>query len=134
VALLGHSIDRRAARHYLGRMYATAASLALSVPVYDTQCGAKLFRAGPTLTAALSNPFPDPWSFDVELLARLLYPADDLPPLRPDEIVEVPLLEWRDVGGSKLDPAAALRSLAALGGVRRRIAARRQAGSARPAP
>src|SRR5690606_14715992 len=68
VALLGHSVHRHATRHYLGRLYATGASLALGVPVYDTQCGAKLFRTNPALRAALTVPFPDRWSFDVELL------------------------------------------------------------------
>jgi glycosyltransferase involved in cell wall biosynthesis len=125
VALLGHSIQRSATRHYLGRLYATAASLALGVAVYDTQCGAKLFRVGDTFRAAISDPFPDRWSFDVELLARLLYPATDVAPIGPDQILEVPLTEWRDVGGSKLHPLPAARSMLALAGVRRRIAARR---------
>jgi dolichyl-phosphate beta-glucosyltransferase len=125
VALLGHSIRRKATRHYLGRLYATAASLALDVAVYDTQCGAKLFRVGDTLAAALADPFPDRWSFDVELLARLLHPAQGVPPVAADQLVEVPLREWRDVGGSKLRTLPAARSLVALAGVRRRIAARR---------
>ena len=124
VALLGHSIQRKATRHYLGRLYATAASLALGVAVYDTQCGAKLFRVNDTLRAALADPFPDRWSFDVELLARLLHPVGSVPPIDPDQIVEVPLTEWRDVGGSKLHTLPAARSLLALAGVRRRVAAR----------
>ncbi|HZB40553.1 MAG TPA: glycosyltransferase [Ilumatobacter sp.] len=125
VALLGHSIRRKATRHYLGRLYATAASLALDVAVYDTQCGAKLFRVSDTLGAALVDPFPDRWSFDVELLARLLHPARGLLPIGAGQIVEVPLREWHDVGGSKLHTLPAARSLLALAGVRRRIAARR---------
>lgn len=125
VALLGHSIQRKPTRHYLGRLYATAASLALGVAVYDTQCGAKLFRTSPALRAALSEPFPDRWSFDVELLARVLHPTSGVAPVGTDQLVEVPLTEWRDVGGSKLHLVPAARSLLALAGVRRRVAARR---------
>jgi glycosyltransferase involved in cell wall biosynthesis len=130
VALLGHSIQRKPTRHYLGRLYATAASLALGVAVYDTQCGAKLFRVNETLRVALADPFPDRWSFDVELLARLLHPAAGVPAIGPERIIEVPLTEWHDVAGSKLRLAPATRSLLALVGVRRRVAARR---SVRPA-
>lgn len=122
VALLGHTVRRRPVRHYLGRLYATAASLALGVPVYDTQCGAKVFRVGVPLEAALSEPFHDPWSFDVELLARIL--AD--PNLPADAIVEVPLLEWHDVSGSAVGPVAGLRAVIALAGMRRRVEAQRR--------
>ena len=126
VALLGHSIQRKPARHYLGRMYATAASLALGVAVYDTQCGAKLFRVNDALRLAIAEPFPDRWSFDVELLARLLHPAAGVVAVGSDRIVEVPLTEWHDVGGSKLRLVPATRSLLALAGIRRRVAARQR--------
>jgi glycosyltransferase involved in cell wall biosynthesis len=117
VALLGHTVRRRPVRHYLGRLYATAASLALGVAVYDTQCGAKVFRVGTPLQFALADPFPDRWAFDVELLARLL--AD--PNQAADPVIEVPLREWRDVAGSSVGATAGLRAVWALTGLRRRV-------------
>lgn len=117
VALLGHTVHRRPVRHYLGRLYATAASLALGVAVYDTQCGAKVFRVGTPLQFALADPFPDRWAFDVELLARLL--AD--PNQAADPVLEVPLREWRDVDGSAVGITSGVRALWALTGLRRRI-------------
>jgi glycosyltransferase involved in cell wall biosynthesis len=117
VALLGTDIHRTAARHYLGRVFASIASLILEVRVYDTQCGAKVFRRSPALVAALEAPFPSRWAFDVELLGRLLAGAPGVPGLPPSEIVEVPLATWRDVPGSKLGPGAmagALKDLARI--------------------
>ncbi len=107
VGLLGRGIERTTLRHYLGRLFATAASLALGLSVYDTQCGAKLFRRTPALERALTQPFHSRWAFDVELLARLTRGSDALP---VDSIWEEPLMVWRDVPGSKLTPRHMVRA------------------------
>ncbi len=115
VKLLGRDIERRALRHYVGRIFATAASLSLGLAVYDTQCGAKLFRVIDEVVSAFEEPFADRWVFDVELIRRLRsscqLPADRL-------IHEWPLMTWRDVGRSKvrlLDGVTAFVGLARVG-------------------
>jgi glycosyltransferase involved in cell wall biosynthesis len=125
VALLGADINRTASRHYLGRVFASVASLVLDARVYDTQCGAKLFRRSPALEAALAAPFLSRWAFDVELLGRLFAGAPGVPGLAPSEVVEVPLRAWRDVPGSKLAPAAMVGALADLARIGRDLARRR---------
>ena len=101
VRLLGRQIERRTLRHCLGRLFAAAAAGVLKIPVYDTQCGAKLFRATDRVRRIFADPFRTTWIFDVELLARLLatIPADDDP---AELIHELPLAAWRDVAGSKV--------------------------------
>ena len=124
VRLLGHAIDRRPARHYTGRVFATIASLALGVAVYDTQCGAKLFRATPSVRDAFSRPFRSRWAFDVEILDRLLPPGTSTAEAST-VIREVPLATWHDEPGSKLGLAQSLRAtwqVARLGLGRRRRA------------
>jgi glycosyltransferase involved in cell wall biosynthesis len=118
VLLLGRAIDRKAIRHYAGRVFATAASVTLDLPVYDTQCGAKMFRASPKLKSVFEQPFISSWVFDVELIARLGSNDSryDPQPLRK-QIYELPLLEWRDVEGSKvkwIDFIAAMFDLAKI--------------------
>lgn len=109
VALLGRDIRRQPARHYLGRVFASLASLTLRLRVYDTQCGAKALRVGPRLAHVLSAPFGSRWVFDVELMARLLREG-----ARPEEFLEVPLTQWHDVAGSKLRPGAMVHALIEL--------------------
>lgn len=110
IRLLGSDVRRQRSRHYLGRLFATAASLVLDLPVYDTQCGAKLFRRSATLSAALGTPFGSRWVFDVELLGRLLVGYGGTLPVPAEKFLELPLSEWFDVAGSKLGPSDMLRS------------------------
>jgi dolichyl-phosphate beta-glucosyltransferase len=107
VRLLGTHIERNRSRHYQGRVFASIASLVLRLPVYDTQCGLKIFRNTSELRSALGSPFRSRWAFDVELLARL----QRINPTLVDRTIEVPLREWRDVSGSSLSLRARARSV-----------------------
>jgi glycosyltransferase involved in cell wall biosynthesis len=103
VNLLGRSVRRNLLRHYVGRVFATAAAAVLRMGVYDTQCGAKLFRAGPAMKDVFLEPFLSQWIFDVEIIARMQrrFGREGLPRAR-ECIYEFPLRVWRDVAGSKL--------------------------------
>lgn len=102
VRLLGRAIHRKGTRHYLGRLFATFASLTLGMPIYDTQCGAKIFRVSPDLATAMTEPFVSRWIFDVEIIARFLRIRGRK--FCCDTIFEYPLHAWQDVGGSKVRP------------------------------
>ena len=121
VALLGNDIRRSAFRHYTGRLFATAGSLVLRVPVYDTQCGAKAMRVTPSLRQALATPFVSRWAFDIELLGRLLHHDGDRRGRAGGRFVELPLRQWREPGGSKLTPRAALRAAVDLARIDRML-------------
>lgn len=103
VQLLGRRIVRKWTRHYLGRVFATAASMTLQLPCYDTQCGAKLFRAANVVKDAFREPFISRWIFDVEIIARLV--VDGGVDGRTG-IYEFPLVRWEDAPGSKIGPSA----------------------------
>ncbi|HET9062119.1 MAG TPA: glycosyltransferase [Candidatus Binatia bacterium] len=114
VRRLGADVRRKNVRHYLGRIFATLASIALRLGVYDTQCGAKLFRVNEATRDIFSTPFLSRWVFDVELLARLCARArarDDAPEA---VILEYPLAAWQDVEGSKLRSLHMLQALSDL--------------------
>ncbi len=120
VKLLGRRIERSEARHYVGRVFATFASLAIQLPVYDTQCGLKLFRNNAQVSRAIAAPFVSRWIFDVELIARLA----DLAGKGADaakRIREVPLMTWCDRGDSHLGVADFLRAPLELWRIRRRL-------------
>ena len=115
VMLLGRSIRRNPFRHYVGRVFATMASIVLRERVYDTQCGAKIFRNTPMLHRVFSAPFHGRWTFDVELLARArIYGRARLGMALEEFAMEWPLEAWHDVGGSRLKPLDFPRAALAL--------------------
>jgi dolichyl-phosphate beta-glucosyltransferase len=120
VALLGRDVQRSAFRHYTGRVFATFASIVLRKPVYDTQCGAKLFRRTEAFARSVEAPFHSRWAFDVELLGRL-----DRAGVPAAAFWEEPLLEWHDVSGSRRTLRASLRASADLLLIRRALGGRR---------
>ena len=95
---------------------ATFVSMALRLPVYDTQCGAKLFRVSPEIRSLFETPFRSNWVFDVELLARLIRSRKESggSPVA-EAIYENPLQEWRDVAGSKVKAHDCIIALYELG-------------------
>jgi glycosyltransferase involved in cell wall biosynthesis len=103
VNLLGRSVNRNLARHYVGRVFATAATAVLWLPIYDTQCGAKMFRVNDDIVGLFHDPFISRWIFDVEIFARLIRArrGTDRPPAR-SVMYEHPLMVWHDVKGSKI--------------------------------
>lgn len=104
-------IRRRWTRHALGRIFAFCVAWMLDSPVYDTQCGAKLFAAD-IAGKLFGKPFLTRWFFDVELLRRLqcLRGKRDL----SDAVWEVPLRVWCDVDKSKVNMLRALKDFLTL--------------------
>src|SRR5438876_8790186 len=117
VRLLGREISRRPSRHYVGRVGATLISSSLGLAVYDTQCGAKLFRVSDTVREVFSTPFLSRWIFDVEIIARFvqLWGRDRV----ARALYELPVRVWHDVDGSKVKGRDFVRALRDLFKIRR---------------
>jgi dolichyl-phosphate beta-glucosyltransferase len=99
VKRLGIRLDRSGLRHYVGRMFATEASMLLGLPVYDTQCGAKLFK-GTLAKEVFKEAFLSRWFFDVEIFFRLiaLFGRDRV----GREVIEIPFDSWIEKGSTKV--------------------------------
>jgi dolichyl-phosphate beta-glucosyltransferase len=117
VKLLGRVIDRHPQRHYLGRVAATLIANTLGISIYDSQCGAKLFRMSPALREVFGKPFLSRWIFDVEIIARFISLwGRHATALR---IYELPLRQWKDVEGSKVSGGDFFKALRDLWRIRR---------------
>jgi glycosyltransferase involved in cell wall biosynthesis len=99
MAKVGSTIVRKRRRFLIGRVIATFISEILSLKVYDTQCGCKVFDAA--IAAKLfEQPFISRWLFDVEIFSRFigLYGRETA----VTKMLEMPLVKWVDRGDSKV--------------------------------
>lgn len=103
---LGIPVDRKVSRHAIGRVFATLVSSLFGIPVYDSQCGAKVFKASLLTPELLDLCDDDRWLFDTQLVISLWS--------RGARIRECPVA-WHDVPGSKVslltDPPRMLAGL-----------------------
>ena len=92
-------IKRKWYRYFFGRIVATFISRSLGLPVYDTQCGCKIFEIS-LAKKIFTDPFISRWLFDVELFHRMirLFGRENM----PAQTKEVPLNAWIDAKKSKV--------------------------------
>lgn len=96
---LGADIKRSNLRHFVGRVFITFANLILETHVYDSQCGAKIFRSK-VVPILFEKNFFTKWIFDIEILIRIeKYFGKNI---TTKSVYEYPLTKWEDVAGSKL--------------------------------
>ena len=96
---LDNNIQRKAHRFIIGRVIATFISKMLRLPIYDSQCGCKIFsREWSTLI--FNEAFLTRWLFDVEIFYRLInhFGRNKI----QTKILEVPLSAWIDSENSKV--------------------------------
>lgn len=98
---IGSNIDRKLHRHLIGRFFATINSLILSIPVYDTQCGAKILSKELS-EKSFSEKFVSNWVFDVEVFFRIMNFKRNIDINQYAK--EIPLEVWVDVGDSSIKP------------------------------
>jgi glycosyltransferase involved in cell wall biosynthesis len=133
--LLGRNIARRRARSLLGRAFGMTASRMLGLPLYDTQCGAKVFRVTDETAALFAQPFHSRWIFDVELFARLVVQCRCSDERAASNVLyELPLEEWHEVSGSKLRSKDFFRAAFELLLIYWRYFVRQRNRTAKPSP
>jgi hypothetical protein len=90
-------VERSRTRHVIGRVISQLLGVRFKGLPYDTQSGLKFFVANKEFESLLAVEFKTKWFFEIELLIRARSILQQL-----DLIVEVPVVSWREVSGSKL--------------------------------
>jgi hypothetical protein len=99
IAKIDTTIKRKKHRFIIGRIISTFISVQLSIKVYDTQCGCKVFRKK-ILEKVFRDEFISKWLFDVEIFHRIIHLYNRSSMKRISR--EVPLKSWIDTDNSKV--------------------------------
>lgn len=96
---LGAAINRDDSRSFASKMIKKIIKTILRANFQDTQCGAKIFQRN-LVPFLFKAPFQTPWLFDVEIFLRLQEKFGRTTLQRG--VLEYPLLQWTEVGDSRL--------------------------------
>ncbi|GMQ24816.1 hypothetical protein Aoki45_14980 [Algoriphagus sp. oki45] len=96
---LGAAINRDDSRSFASKMIKKIIKTILKANFQDTQCGAKIFQRN-LVPFLFKTPFQTPWLFDVEIFLRLQEKFGKTTLQRG--VLEYPLLQWTEVGDSRL--------------------------------
>ena len=97
---LGANVYRPPMRHYFSRIIATwIDGVILKIGIYDSQCGAKLFRHE-DIPHLFGEPFLSRWLFDIELFARQIIAYG--PRQMRATSLEIPINAYNDPGDSRI--------------------------------
>ena len=104
------AIQRSFFRHLWGRLFNLIVTFKYGIKMYDTQCGAKLFRNCEIMKTVFSERFKSRWLIDIEILLRLKKQDINTKFL----ISEIPLDSWTHVIDSKLKKKDMIKSVISL--------------------
>ena len=97
--MTGNEIKTKFIRRQIGKVISVIFSAILELGIYDTQCGAKVFKRELS-SEVFQQKFISRWLFDIEIFARMIKIYGRSKALTM--FVEVPLNQWEDKGDSKV--------------------------------
>lgn len=96
---LGTKISRSNDRSFFSSIVKFFIKLILRTELQDTQCGAKMFQRD-LIPFIFHDPFLSAWLFDIEIFLRIQNKFG--PNSLQKGVLEYPLMEWNEIGQSKL--------------------------------
>lgn len=100
---VGAKVNQPYKRFLMGRILSLMTRLSLKLPIYDTQCGCKLFSKNIAVDI-FHTPFISAWLFDIEIFWRILTIKNRA--YFKSNTLEVPLNILMDRGSSKVSGKA----------------------------
>lgn len=97
VQLAGREVNRDISRHYLARILITLLAARHRFSIYDPQSGLKIYPNSDHLQKCFSKKFATRWFVDLEIYIRWKNNVGTWM-----RVWEEPVVEWRDIGGSKI--------------------------------